>query len=61
MDLMLEVFWLKLIMIMKKDNILFILLQKKVNTVYDLGMKFWIGGAAQTANNAVVWAQLYIK
>jgi acyl-CoA oxidase len=23
-------------------------------------MKFWIGGAAQTANKAVVWAQLYI-
>jgi acyl-CoA oxidase len=23
-------------------------------------MKFWIGGAGQTANNAVIWAQLYI-
>ena len=23
-------------------------------------MKFWIGGAAQTANMAVIWAQLYI-
>lgn len=25
-----------------------------------LGMKFWIGGAAQTANMAAVWAQLYV-
>lgn len=24
-------------------------------------MKFWIGGAAETANNSVVWAQLYIN
>jgi acyl-CoA oxidase len=23
-------------------------------------MKFWIGGAAHTANMAVIWAQLYI-
>jgi acyl-CoA oxidase len=23
-------------------------------------MKFWIGGAAQTANMSVIWAQLYI-
>jgi acyl-CoA oxidase len=24
-------------------------------------MKFWIGAAGQTANMAVIWAQLYIK
>jgi acyl-CoA oxidase len=24
-------------------------------------MKFWIGGAAETANMSVVWAQLYIN
>lgn len=27
---------------------------------YYVGMKFWIGGAAQTANMSVIWAQLYI-
>eukprot|EP01017_Pseudomicrothorax_dubius_P041281 TRINITY_DN6583_c0_g1_i3.p1 TRINITY_DN6583_c0_g1~~TRINITY_DN6583_c0_g1_i3.p1 ORF type:complete len:685 (+),score=152.52 TRINITY_DN6583_c0_g1_i3:51-2105(+) len=31
-----------------------------INTPNDEAMKFWIGGAAQTANMAAVWAQLYI-
>ena len=31
-----------------------------INTPCEEGIKFWIGGAAQTANKSVVWAQLYI-
>ncbi len=31
-----------------------------INTPNDLAMKFWIGAAAQLANVAAVWAQLYI-
>lgn len=31
-----------------------------IHTPSKEAMKFWIGGAAQTANNSVIWAQLYI-
>ena len=32
-----------------------------MNTPTDTGFKFWIGGAAETANKALLWAQLVIK
>jgi len=32
-----------------------------INTPNDLAMKFWIGAAAHLANNAVVFAQLYVN
>jgi acyl-CoA oxidase len=31
-----------------------------INTPNDEGMKFWIGGAAKTANIAAVFAQLFV-
>lgn len=32
-----------------------------MNTPKETGNKFWIGGAAETANIAVIWAQLVIN
>ncbi len=32
-----------------------------LNTPTETGYKFWIGGAAEIANMAVIWAQLIIK
>lgn len=32
-----------------------------INSPSKNAMKFWIGGAAETANMSVVWAQLYIN
>jgi len=34
---------------------------RTVMLLYYSAMKFWIGGAAETANMSVVWAQLYIN
>ena len=31
------------------------------NTPKETGFKFWIGGAAEIANMAVIWAQLVVK
>ena len=32
-----------------------------LNTPTETGLKFWIGGSAETANMALIWAQLLIK
>jgi acyl-CoA oxidase len=32
-----------------------------MHTPNETGYKFWIGGAAETANMALIWAQLIIK
>ena len=47
-------------MIMRKNNLLSIHLLNKVQSLIIVGMKFWIGAAANLANISVIWAQLYI-
>ena len=47
-------------MIMQIKNSSLILHPKKVNFTFNSAMKFWIGAAANVANMAVIWAQLYI-